>query len=250
MDLGRRFAGKSIIVTGGASGIGRATALRFAAEGGRVLAVDLDEKGLATLQQEQPGIAIRAGSVADEATARAVVAEWVEEAGQLDVLVNMAGIIRSSHAATTDYDAFMSVIAVNLGSTFLMCREALPHLEKAGGNIVNAASTSSHFGHPFLTGYAASKGAIAAYTQSLAWEYVKRGVRVNAVAPGGIETPLANSVQTAMVEGADWELYNHLSPIKGFAAPDKIAGVIAMLASEDGGHMNGAIVRVDGGVHA
>jgi NAD(P)-dependent dehydrogenase (short-subunit alcohol dehydrogenase family) len=131
-----------------------------------------------------------------------------------------------------------------------MCREALPHLEKVRGNIVNAASTSSHFGHPFLTGYAASKGAVSAYTQSLAWEYVKRGVRVNAVAPGGIETPLATSVQTAMVEGADWELYNHLSPINGFAAPDKIAGVIAMLASEDGGHMNGAIVRVDGGVHA
>jgi len=250
MDLGRRFTGRSIIVTGGASGIGRATALRLAAEGGRVLAVDLDEKGLETLRQEQPGIAIRTGSVADEATARSIVADWAEETGRLDVLVNMAGIIRSSHAAATDYDAFMSIISVNLGGTFLMCREALPHLESASGNIVNAASTSSHFGHPFLTGYAASKGAVAAYTQSLAWEYVKRGVRVNAVAPGGIETPLASSVQTAMVEGADWELYNHLSPINGFAAPDKIAGVIAMLASEDGGHMNGAIVRVDGGVHA
>jgi NAD(P)-dependent dehydrogenase (short-subunit alcohol dehydrogenase family) len=250
MDLGQRFTGRSIIVTGGASGIGRATALRLAAEGGRVLAVDLDEKGLETLRQEQPGIAIRTGSVADEATARSIVADWAEETGRLDVLVNMAGIIRSSHAAATDYDAFMSIIAVNLGGTFLMCREALPHLESASGNIVNAASTSSHFGHPFLTGYAASKGAVAAYTQSLAWEYVKRGVRVNAVAPGGIETPLASSVQTAMVEGADWELYNHLSPINGFAAPDKIAGVIAMLASEDGGHMNGAIVRVDGGVHA
>jgi Dehydrogenases with different specificities (related to short-chain alcohol dehydrogenases) len=250
MDLGRRFTGRSIIVTGGASGIGRATALRLAAEGGRVLAVDLDEKSLETLRQEQPGIAIRTGSVADEATARSIVADWAEETGRLDVLVNMAGIIRSSHAAATDYDAFMSIIAVNLGGTFLMCREALPHLESASGNIVNAASTSSHFGHPFLTGYAASKGAVAAYTQSLAWEYVKRGVRVNAVAPGGIETPLASSVQTAMVEGADWELYNHLSPINGFAAPDKIAGVIAMLASEDGGHMNGAIVRVDGGVHA
>ena len=113
-----------------------------------------------------------------------------------------------------------------------------------------AASTSSHFGHPFLTGYAASKGAIAAFTQSLAWEYIKRGVRVNAVAPGGIETPLAQSVQTGMVEGADWALYGHLSPQNGFAPPEHISGVIAMLASADGAHMNGAIVRVDGGVHA
>jgi Dehydrogenases with different specificities (related to short-chain alcohol dehydrogenases) len=249
MDFGHRFEGKSVIVTGGASGIGRATALRLAAEGGRVLAVDLDEAGLASLAAEEPGIAVRAGSVADEAFARDVVAKWAAEAG-LDVLVNMAGIIRSGHAAQMSLDAFMSCVTVNLGSTFLMCREALPYLQRVGGNIVNAASTSSHFGHPFLTGYAASKGAVAAFTQSLAWEYLKLGVRVNAVAPGGIETPLAKSVQTAMVEGADWELYNHLSPINGFATPDRIAGVIAMLASDDGAHMNGAIVRVDGGVHA
>jgi NAD(P)-dependent dehydrogenase (short-subunit alcohol dehydrogenase family) len=249
-DHGRRFDGKSVIVTGGASGIGRATALRLAEEGGRVLAVDLDAAGLASLAAEQPGIATRAGSVADEATARAIVADWVAEAGGLDVLVNMAGVIRSGHAAQMSYDDFMSCVTINLGSTFLMCREALPHLERTRGNIVNAASTSSHFGHPFLTGYAASKGAVSAFTQSLAWEYLKRGVRVNAVAPGGIETPLAKSVQTAMVADADWQLYEHLGPINGFAAPAKIASVIAMLASDDGSHMNGAIVRADGGVHA
>jgi NAD(P)-dependent dehydrogenase (short-subunit alcohol dehydrogenase family) len=250
MNLGRRFEHKNVIVTGGASGIGRATAIRLAAEGGRVLAVDLDETGLESLRREHPDIAIRAGSASDEATARAVIAAWVAETGGLDVLVNMAGIIRSCHAADASLDDFMACVTVNLGSTFLMCREALPHLEKTRGNIVNAASTSSHFGHPFLTGYAASKGAVSAYTQSLAWEYLKRGVRVNAVAPGGIETPLAKSVQTSMVEGADWALYDHLSPINGFATPDRIAGVIAMLASDDGAHMNGAIVRVDGGVHA
>lgn len=250
MDYGRRFEGKSAIVTGGASGIGRATALRLAAEGARVLAVDLDSEALARLHAEAPQIAVRAGSVADEATARAVTANWVAEAGRLDTLINMAGVIRSGHAAEMSLEAFMFCVQVNLGSTFLMCREALPHLEKVGGNIVNAASTSSHFGHPFLTGYAASKGAVSAFTQSLAWEYMKRGVRVNAVAPGGVGTPLARSVQTGMVEGADWELYGHLSPINGFVEPEKIAGVIAMLASEDGAHMNGAIVRIDGGVHA
>jgi NAD(P)-dependent dehydrogenase (short-subunit alcohol dehydrogenase family) len=250
MELGRRFAGKSAIVTGAASGIGRATAIRLAAEGARVLALDLNEAGLATLRDTQAGVDIRVGSVSDEGFARSAVADWLGQAGGLDVLVNMAGIIRSGHAAAMTLDDFMTCVTVNLGSTFLMCREALPHLERLKGNIVNAASTSSHFGHPFLTGYAASKGAVAAFTQSLAWEYTKRGVRVNAVAPGGIETPLAQSVQTSMVEGADWQLYDHLSPINGFAAPDRIAGVIAMLASEDGAHMNGAIVRVDGGVHA
>ena len=250
VDYGRRFDGKSVIVTGGASGIGRATALRLAAEGGRVLAVDLDAAGLASLAAEQPGIATRAGSVADEATATSIVADWVAEVGGLDVLVNMAGVIRSGHAAQISYDDFMACVTINLGSTFLMCREALPHLEKARGNIVNAASTSSHFGHPFLSGYAASKGAVSAYTQSLAWEYMKRGVRVNAVAPGGIDTPLTTSVPANMAGDADWQLYDHLGPINGFAAPTSIAGVIAMMASDDGNHMNGAIVRVDGGVHA
>jgi len=250
MELGRRFADKSVIVTGAASGIGRATAIRLAAEGARVLATDLNEAGLSSLREARPGIDIRAGSASDEAFALQVVADWTAQAGGLDVLINMAGVIRSGHAADMTLDDFMACVTVNLGSTFLMCREALPHLERSRGNIVNAASTSSHFGHPFLTGYAASKGAVAAFTQSLAWEYLKRGVRVNAVAPGGIETPLAQSVQTGMVEGADWDLYTHLSPLNGFAAPDRIAGVIAMLASDDGAHMNGAIVRVDGGVHA
>jgi len=250
MELGQRFAGQSAIVTGAASGIGRATALRLAAEGARVLAVDLNEAGLAALAADHPEVSIRAGSVADEGFTRAVVADWCADAGGLDVLVNMAGIIRSGHAAEMSLDDFMACVTVNLGSTFLMCREALPHLEQRRGNIVNAASTSSHFGHPFLTGYAASKGAVAAFTQSLAWEYIKRGVRVNAVAPGGIETPLAQSVQTGMVEGADWTLYAHLGPQNGFAPPEHISGVIAMLASADGAHMNGAIVRVDGGVHA
>ena len=250
MELGQRFAGKSVIVTGAASGIGRATALRLAAEGGRVPALDLNEGALAALATEHPQIAVRAGSVADEGFAQAAVADWVGQAGGLDVLVNMAGIIRSGHAAEMSLDAFMACVTVNLGSTFLMCRAALPHLEARRGNIVNAASTSSHFGHPFLTGYAASKGAVAAFTQSLAWEYLKRGVRVNAVAPGGIATPLAQSVQTGMVEGADWELYGHLTPLTGFASPEGISGVIAMLASADGAHMNGAIVRADGGVHA
>jgi NAD(P)-dependent dehydrogenase (short-subunit alcohol dehydrogenase family) len=250
MELGRRFAGKSIIVSGGASGIGRATAIRLAAEGGRVLALDLNEAGLESLAREHPEILVRVGSASSESDARATLVDWVSQAGGLDVLVNMAGIIRSGHAAEMSLEDFMTCVTVNLGSTFLMCREALPHLERSRGNIVNAASTSSHFGHPFLSGYAASKGAVSAFTQSLAWEYLKRGVRVNAVAPGGISTPLASSVQTGMVEGADWELYNHLGPINGFSPPESIAGVIAMLASEDGAHMNGAIVRVDGGVHA
>jgi NAD(P)-dependent dehydrogenase (short-subunit alcohol dehydrogenase family) len=245
--LGQRFVGKRAIVTGAASGIGRATALRLAAEGAEVLGIDLDAAGLATL--EASGIAVRTGSVADEGTARACVADFAR-AGGLDVLVNMAGVIRSGHVAETSLADFLWCVEINLGSTFLMCREALPHLERRGGNIVNAASTSSHFGHPFLAGYAASKGAIAAFTQTLAWEYMKRGVRVNAVAPGSIGTPLAQSVQTGMVAGADWDLYAHMQSPNGFQPPEAISGVIAMLASADGAHMNGAIVRVDGGVHA
>ena len=260
-NWGRRFAGKAAIVTGAGSGIGAAAALRLAGEGAHVLAVDLNEEGLRRTVAEVGGgeaganasggrIEMRAGSVSEDASARAIVGDFARAAGRLDVLVNMAGIIRTSHITDTSLDDFMALVQVNLGSTFLMCREALPHLEKVRGSIVNAASTSSYFGHPYMTGYASSKGAVAAFTHSLAWEYIKRGVRVNAVAPGGIQTGITSQVQQGMVEGADWKLYDHLGSPNGFAPPSTVAALIAMLASDDGTHITGEVVRIDGGAHS
>ena len=252
-----RFAGKTAIVTGAASGIGRATLVRLVAEGATVLGVDLNEAGLAeTLQQAQTSVAhggqaqSAMASVADEAAIQRIFSGFAESDGRLDVLVNMAGFLRSAHTTETTLQSFLDILQVNLVGTFLCCREALPHLLKTQGNIVNAASTSAYYGHPYMAGYSASKGGVAAMTHALAWEYLKQGVRVNAVAPGGIMTPLVEGTPAGLPENADTRLFAHLTPMTRFGTPENVAGVIAMLASGDGAHMTGEIVRIDGGVHS
>ena len=253
----QRFTGKTAIVTGAASGIGQATAVRLVAEGATVIGVDTNEEGLRqTVERAMAGAGAGAGarylvgSVAEEATAPRVVADVLGKEGKLDVLVNLAGILRSEPLTTTTLELFRLLLEVNLVGTFLFCREAIPALLATRGNIVNAASTSSQFGHPYMTAYAASKGGVYALTHSLAWEYLKQGVRVNAVAPGGIATPMT-AAQGERMAGLDLSLFAHLSrPDRVFGKAENVAGVIAMLASEDGAHMTGEVVRMDGGVHS
>lgn len=252
-----RFQEKNFIITGAASGIGRACVLRLVSEGAQVLAVDLNSAGLEetrTLAQQQASnggqVSLQQASVADETAVRQFVADFGARTGRLDGLINMAGFLRSSHTTETTLQSFLDILQVNLVGTFLCCREALPHLLKSGGNIVNAASTSAFFGHPYMAGYAASKGGVAALTKALAWEYLKRGVRVNAVAPGGIMTPLVENTPAGLPENTDMSLLIHLTPLTQFGQPEQVAAVVAMLASSDGSHMTGEIVRIDGGVHA
>lgn len=258
MNYGARFQSKRIIVTGAGSGIGRATLIRLVAEGGVCVGVDLNESGLAetvALAAAQAAHGGRAAyvvaSVADEAMAKAVVNDFVTREGGLDVLINMAGILRSSHTAETALEDFMQLININLAGTFLMCREAIPHLLKTRGNVVNAGSTSATFGHPYMSAYAASKGGVESMTHAMAWEYLKQGVRFNAVAPGGIVTPLMEGTAAGFPAQADTSLFAHMARPDGrFGKPEDVAGVIAMLASADGNNMSGSVIRVDGGVHA
>lgn len=257
----QRFNDKVAIVTGAASGIGQATVLRLLAEGARVVGVDTSAEGLAQTADRaeaasegdnraaSPQLRTVACSVADESAVKALVAGVLEHEGRLDVLVNMAGILRSEPTTSTSLDLFQSVLNVNLVGTFLCCREALPALLETRGCIVNAASTSAQFGHPYMAAYAASKGGVFALTRTLAWEYLRQRVRVNAVAPGGILTPMVAAQGERMGE-FDMSLFGHLSRPDGvFGAPESVAAVIAMLASDDGAHMTGEVVKVDGGVH-
>lgn len=252
----QRFQGKTVIITGAASGIGQATVVRLAAEGATVIGVDTNEQGLQQTVERARAAAAQGGgarylvgSVAEESTAPRVVADVLANEGRLDVLVNLAGILRSEPITSTTLELLQQLLAVNLVGTFLFCREAIPALIETRGNIVNAASTSSLYGHPYMTAYAASKGGVYALTHSLAWEYLKQGVRVNAVAPGGIATPMT-AAQGERMGGLDLSLFGHLSRPDGvFGKPENVAGVIAMLASDDGAHMTGEIVKMDGGVH-
>ncbi len=252
MSLPLRYENKVVIVTGAGSGIGQACVIRLVSEGARVIGIDTNEEGL----QDTVGKAIGPGavryiqgSVADEATVKHIVSQVASSEGKLDALINMAGILRSVATTDTSLELFNTILGVNLIGTFLFCREALPHLIETKGCIVNAASTAAQFGHPYMAAYAASKGGVFALTRTLAREYMKQGVRVNAVAPGGILTPMVMA-QGARMEGLDLSLFQHLSrPDGAFGQPQDVAAVIAMLASADGAHMTGEVVKIDGGVH-
>lgn len=252
-----------MLVTGGGSGIGQATVLRMLAEGGRVVAADVSEAGLADTVAQAGEAAERLGTVvmnvADEASVTAGVAAAVTQLGGLDALVNAAGILRSSHTHETSAEAFEAVLRVNLVGTFLVIREAIPALlEGDGAAVVNFSSTSAMFAHPYMAAYAASKGGVQAMTHTLAAEYAKRGIRFTAVQPGSISSGMTDgSGQSKQSQGpglpddVDMMLFMKLQPAlgQGFAGPETVASVVAMLASDDGRFITGTEVRVDGGTH-
>ncbi len=243
-----RFNGKSVLVTGAASGIGRATALRLAEEGASVVATDINAALLEKLGVDGRGLpaplTTMVGDVSSEEGVRTMVASALAELGHLDVLVNVAGVLSFSHTHELSLDEWNRLISVNLTGTFLVCREALPHLLATRGNIVNLASTAAHKGQPWATAYVASKGGVLAFTRSLAVEYAAQGLRVNSISPGGIDTPITGSFQ--LPPGADIKLLNRVTPIGKFGTPEGVAAAIAYVASEEASHMNGADIVIDG----
>lgn len=262
-----RFSDRRVVVTGAASGIGRATALRLLAEGADVVAADISAEQLGTLAAtaaesghgEQ--IATRVVDIADEESVRSGVAFATDHLGGLDVLVNAAGILRSAHTEQLSLQDWEQVIRVNLTGTFLMIRESLPALIASGrGVVVNFSSTSASFAHPYMAAYAASKGGVQAMTHAIALEYAKHGLRAVSVAPGSISSGM--TAAPGLPEDADPSLFMKMQPvvrvehsasdavrIPGMASPDHVAGVVAMLASDDGAFISGTEVRVDGGSH-
>lgn len=221
------------------------------AEGASVLGIDLNEAGLqqtAQLTAHPDRVSIAVASVTDEQQITDKVNEYVARQGALDVLINMAGIMQTTLSTETTLEQFRAVLETNLVGAYLLCRVCLPHLLKTKGNIVNGASTAGLCGHAYMAAYSASKGGLIAMTRSLAREYLRQGVRVNAVAPGGTLTPLLGTIR--FPETIDQSLLANIQlPDNRLAQPSQIAVVVAMLASEDGSFINGEVVRVDGGCH-
>lgn len=246
----KRFENTVALVTGAASGIGKATAVRFAEEGASVICGDIQVSALDAVIGEitsQGGIAIACHcDVSDPESVNSIIAAAVDEYGRLDVLCNVAGILETAHTHEYPLDRWERLLAVNLTGTFLMCRESIPHLLKTKGNIVNVASLAALRGHPYLTAYAASKGGVVGLTMSMAAEYARAGLRINAVCPASIETPMTTEFE-APNEACFELLIRNLPPDGAMRGPETVAGVIAFLASSDASHVNGIALRVDGG---
>ena len=250
-----RFEGKTVIVTGASTGIGRAITLRIAREGGTVLCLDVAEAALnetvAAINSNQDNANQGKASqlrcdVSDSAQVQHAIAHCISVHGKLDVLVNSAGIIKLDHATNISDETWQKILNVNLSGTFYMCRAAIPHLIASQGNIVNISSTSAIRGLPYGIAYAASKGGVSALTKSIAVEYAKQGIRANTVCPGSIATNMQKD--SGLPQDIDWQLIPRVAAINGkFGTPDDIAGVVALVASEqDGKHINGAEYLVDG----
>ena len=249
--MANRFQDKTAVVTGAGSGIGRAVAIRLVSEGASILGIDTNEEGLKetkTLLSNPDRITLAVVSITDEKHVIEEVNKYAAEQGHIDVLVNLAAIIRCDLSTEATLESFQNVLNTNLVGTFLMCRTCLPHLIKSKGNIVNVASTAAMFGHPYMAAYSASKGAVIALTKALAQEYIGDNVRVNAVAPGGTLTPLLQQVQ--FPPSANTNLLGRLR-LHGdrLALPEEIAAFIVVLASSDAVFVNGEVVRIDGGLH-
>jgi NAD(P)-dependent dehydrogenase (short-subunit alcohol dehydrogenase family) len=249
-----RYVGRVVLITGAGSGIGRATARRLAAEGAAVACLDVAEDAVAFVAEEINTEAKAAGGraialrcdVTDEDVVATVVARATEELGQITNLCNIAGIGGFAHTPDQSLDGWNKILAVNLTGTFLMCRAVLPGMIENGGAIVNTVSTAGIIGQPYSAAYCASKGGVKMLTKALAVEYMARGVRVNAVSPGGVDTPIIHNFGPP--EDADWKLIQRLMSPIGFAFPHEIAGAFAYLGSTEAAYVTGAILSIDGAI--
>lgn len=238
------FDNKIAVITGAAAGIGRATADLFAARGARVIAVDRDADGLEALADSE--MATLCADMVDSDLPEAVAGRIAAMGGTLAILVNNAGIGGGGRMDQTSDEDVRRHFEVNVFSLFRLARFAVGEMQAAGGgSIVNVASIYAEIGATGSASYSASKGAVAALTRQMATDYGHNGIRVNAVAPGLIETPLTED----RIRNEPWrhKVFVEQSPLQRVGQPDNVARAIAFLASDEAAFVSGEILRVDGG---
>jgi NAD(P)-dependent dehydrogenase (short-subunit alcohol dehydrogenase family) len=245
----RRLVGRTAVITGGGSGIGLATARRFAAEGARVVVADIDEDSGRAAAEETGGLFV-ATDVTDPDQVEALFRAAHDTYGSVDIAFNNAGISPPDDDSilTTGLDAWRRVQEVNLTSVYLCCKAALPYMRAQGkGSIINTASFVAVMGAATSQiSYTASKGGVLAMTRELGVQFAREGIRVNALCPGPVDTPLLRELFAKDPERAARRLV-HI-PLGRFAAADEIAAAVAFLASDDAGFITAAEFLVDGGI--
>jgi meso-butanediol dehydrogenase / (S,S)-butanediol dehydrogenase / diacetyl reductase len=247
--LSTKFQDKVALITGAGSGIGRAVAVRLGAQGASVLGVDIDGDRLRETQSLTAGsVRLHQADRGDPDACHAAVSECVETFGRLDILGNIAGIYLAEHTPNMTREQYRRVMAVNLDAYFFLAQAAIPHLLETGGNIVNIASNAGLQGVPYSAAYCMSKGGVIQLTRSLAVEFLKTSLRVNAIAPAGTNTNIAAS--TTFPGDMDPDLATRMAGLRGLAEPDEIAALFAFLASDDARSVTGAIYTVDNGLTA
>jgi NAD(P)-dependent dehydrogenase (short-subunit alcohol dehydrogenase family) len=248
-----RFYDKIVLITGAASGIGKASAERIASEGGTVVCVDRQEQSV----REAADAIVQSGGkatamvcdITDQAAVNATIANTVEQYGKLNALCNIAGVLRFDNTLEVTMEDFEQIMRINCFGTFMMCQAAIPHLLETKGFIVNMASTAALGAHAWTAAYSSSKGAVLALTKCLAVEYHLEGLNCNAICPAGVETPMVTAAAEQLPEGADMRLLTKVMSLDGsFAPASDVAGAVAFLACEDANFINGDYIRTDGGL--
>ncbi len=243
------FEGRVALITGAASGIGLAVAERFISAGANVLCCDYDAEKLELALykfKDNPSVEKQVFDVSDADACATAVAFCLEVFGKLDILCNVAGMSQMKHFSDISLDDWQTIFAVNTASVFYLSKYALPHLLNTSGNIINIASTAGVVGLPYNAGYCASKGAVVQFSKALAIEYANKGVRVNVICPGAVDTPLAKEISPP--ESIDKTLFQRMMPlVRPVSTTAEIAAQVVHLASDESRFITGSVNIIDGG---
>ena len=247
----QRFCGKNILITGAGSGMGRSSAIRLAEEGGQVWCVDINIEGAEETVKtitDAGGIAKASKTdVTDSVAVHKLMDEFIAEWQHIDVLCNIAGIGGMTKFEELTPEIFQKMLAVNLHGPFNFCHAAILHILETKGCIINMASTAGVIGQAYVSAYVASKHGLVGLTKSLAMEYGKKGVRVNAICPGAINTPMIGTF-AEFPDDIDGSLIGRYNLLPWFAEPEEVAGMVAYVASDEARYINGAVLSIDGGI--
>ncbi|MDB5446136.1 MAG: short chain dehydrogenase family protein [Phenylobacterium sp.] len=246
------FDGRVVLVTGAARGLGRAVADAFAERGAALFLVDVLEDRLAAtvadLRATGARVESQAADIAERANCYAVVDAAVAAFGRLDTLCNAAGIVRFNHVPDVPQDEWERLLAVNLSAPFYLSQRAIPHLLESHGSIVNVASQAAQMGTAYIVAYSATKAALVQMTRSMAMEYVHQPIRINAVAPGTMNTEIGTGVRQP--KDLDMTLVQRYSGLRPPSEPQDVAELIVFVASDRARAIHGACLTADGGVTA